>query len=179
MMEAKTQGRTKRTVRTVPEKNSTKNGINGYEGALIPYVPVHAQLFQFLSLQNKNKHRSTFHTNLDTTEVKEEEPFPHLVVDIVPTILSYCDGPTVARASCVCREWYQFSQCNTLWENLCKQRFGVSASEIKPSPDPVKRLYIMTYRQFKEACRQNVHVSNVFTGRSIRSLPTIPVTSFR
>mmetsp|Transcript_8779 Transcript_8779/g.26273 ORF Transcript_8779/g.26273 Transcript_8779/m.26273 type:complete len:175 (-) Transcript_8779:200-724(-) len=104
---------------------------------------------------------------------------PCIVGDIVPTILSYCDATTLSRASCVCVEWRRISQCNDLWENLCRERFGVSANEIRPKPDPTKLLYILAHRRLREVCRMNV---NPFTGRvttthsGMRSLPTIPFT---
>jgi|Transcript_852 hypothetical protein len=165
------------TDQEVRKKKSTNHHVNACAGALIPYVPRNASVFRMLSPQTQKHKHNVVAANLNTRS--EKEPLPHLIVDIIPTILSYCDGPTVARASCVCREWHQFSQCNELWENLCKHRFGVSASEIKPSPDPVKRLYIMSHRQLKEACRQNTRVSNVFTGRTLGPLRAIPVASLR
>lgn len=118
----------------------------------------------------------TFHDDADSAN--DDDSIPYLILDIVPTILSYCDARTVSRASCVCREWHAISLNNDLWENLCRNKFGVSAKEIKPSPDPTKLLYIMTHRRLQEVCRASVRSSNPFL-RGRRGLPSIPVTAFQ
>ena len=87
---------------------------------------------------------------------------PALVPCIVPNILSYCDAITLSRASCTCREWHAIAQCDDMWENLCRNMFGVSAACLTPKPDPTKLLYILTHRSLREACRSNI---NPFTGR--------------
>jgi hypothetical protein len=93
--------------------------------------------------------------------------------DVIPNILSYCDGKTLARAACVCRDWNSYAEDNKLWEQLCRAKFGVSASQIKPSPDPVKLLYILSHRQLRNICTLQ-HQS-----LGIRSVPNvIPISSF-
>ena len=87
---------------------------------------------------------------------------PTLVSCIIPNILSYCDAITLSRASSTCREWHAIAQCDDMWENLCRNKFGVSAECVRPKPDPTKLLYILTHRSLQEACRSNI---NPFTGR--------------
>jgi len=79
-----------------------------------------------------------------------------IITDIVPTIFSYCDAASLSRAAVVCREWNHFSRCNQLWENLCQHVFGLSPSEFKPTPDPVKVLYILNHNQRKNVWRETV-----------------------
>lgn len=110
------------------------------------------------------------------------KPQPFLIGDIIPNILSYCDAQTLSRASCVCHEWRSIALSNELWENLCKQRFNISADQIKPRPDPTKLLYIWTYERFREACRGQLDPRDAFTGLRgglESSLPTIPMSAFR
>jgi len=87
---------------------------------------------------------------------------PTLVPCIVPNILSYCDAITLSRASSTCRGWHAIAQRDDMWENLCRNKFGVSAECVRPKPDPTKLLYILTHRSLQEACRSNI---NPFTGR--------------
>jgi len=98
-----------------------------------------------------------------------------MIADVVPIILSYCDAHTLARASAVSREWRRLALRNELWENLCRQTFGVSAREMNPRPDPVKQLYILSHRHLKDICRMEMRS----TFRSLQSLPTIPISTFR
>jgi len=90
---------------------------------------------------------------------------PRLVHDIVPTILSYCDALTLARASGVCRQWRTLASSNAYWERLCRAKFGVCPDQIRPRPDPAKLLYVLTHRSLREACR--AERVNPFTGRHV------------
>jgi hypothetical protein len=106
----------------------------------------------------------------------KDEPSPSIIImnDVIPSILSYCDATTLAKAACVCREWHTLCNNDDLWENLCRQQFGVSALELKPAPDPVKELYILSHKQLRSICTlTNQSLSG------IRSIPNvIPMSSF-
>lgn len=104
-----------------------------------PQVPYHPfRLTEFLA------------SSLKIQELEEETlPSIELSSDIVPIILSYCDAESLSRTACVSREWHRLSLCNDLWENLCRETFGVSAFEIKPHPDPIKQLYILSHKHLK------------------------------
>eukprot|EP00980_Cylindrotheca_fusiformis_P006669 scaffold1391_cov123-Cylindrotheca_fusiformis.AAC.7 len=135
-----------------------------YDLALVPHVPArfaHQRLIESLRLSKP---------------MKVIVPQPTIVImnDVVPSILSYCDGPTLAKAACVCREWNTLCNQDHLWENLCRQKFGVSATELKPAPDPIKDLYILSHKQLRSICTLT-HQS--LSG--IRSIPNvIPMSSF-
>ena len=87
------------------------------------------------------------------------ESSPILILnDVIPNILSYCDGATLARAACVCHDWHDLCNRNELWENLCRQTFGVSADQLTPSPDPVKELYILSHKHLRAICATLAHV---------------------
>ena len=85
---------------------------------------------------------------------------PHLPNEMIWNILYFVDAQTLSRASCVCRDWHNFATRNDLWETLCRNQFGVSASELKPPPDPTKSLYIMTHVQFKDMFRSTTTTSS-------------------
>jgi len=109
-------------------------------------------------------------------------PQPRLIGDIIPNILSFCDAQTLSRASCVCQEWRSIALSNDLWEHLCKRQFNISSHEIKPRPDPTKRLYVLTHQRFREACRNSLHpdsrFGSGFVGRT-STLPSIPISAFQ
>lgn len=100
----------------------------------------------------------------------------YILNDVIPNILSFCDGSTLARAACVCKEWRDLCNRNELWENLCRQTFGVSAEELTPSPDPVKELYILSHLQLRYLCSSLTKKSM----GGIRAVPNfIPMASMR
>eukprot|EP00984_Skeletonema_dohrnii_P030902 scaffold22777_cov86-Skeletonema_dohrnii-CCMP3373.AAC.4 len=103
--------------------------------ALVPYVP-RPQLIW--SLHNKQRPPSCSHDE------------PALVSDIVPHILSYMDAITLSRASSTCRSWNRLANSNELWNELCKEKFGILASELTPPPDPTS-VYVMSHLRMKEA----------------------------
>eukprot|EP00547_Thalassionema_nitzschioides_P005096 CAMPEP_0194211070 /NCGR_PEP_ID=MMETSP0156-20130528/9277_1 /TAXON_ID=33649 /ORGANISM="Thalassionema nitzschioides, Strain L26-B" /LENGTH=132 /DNA_ID=CAMNT_0038938499 /DNA_START=128 /DNA_END=523 /DNA_ORIENTATION=- len=108
--------------------------------ALIPYQP-EIPLHELLAV-----------TTLKDTATDDDDIV--LPSDIVPIILSYCDAKTLARASCVCQEWHSISSQNELWERLCRETFGVSAVEIRPSPDPIKCLYIWNHKHLRSMVKR-------------------------
>mmetsp|Transcript_27462 Transcript_27462/g.41582 ORF Transcript_27462/g.41582 Transcript_27462/m.41582 type:complete len:138 (+) Transcript_27462:171-584(+) len=128
-------------------KNRTSNDTTL---ALVPYQPL-IPLHKLLS-------RATLNDDKDEKIV--------IPSDVVPIIFSYCDAKTLARTSCVCHEWHSISLDNDLWERLCLETFGVSAIEIRPSPDPIKGLYIWNHRHLKDVVRRLLYNNN-------QTLPTL------
>jgi hypothetical protein len=61
------------------------------------------------------------------------------------------DAMTLSRASSTCRSWNTLANSNELWNDLCKEKFGVLASELTPPPDPTRVLYVMSHLRMKEA----------------------------
>jgi hypothetical protein len=61
------------------------------------------------------------------------------------------DAITLSRASITCKSWNTLANCNELWNELCKDKFGVMASELNPPPDPTRTLYVMSHLRMKEA----------------------------
>eukprot|EP01138_Halocafeteria_seosinensis_P002118 gb/GECG01002168.1/.p1 GENE.gb/GECG01002168.1/~~gb/GECG01002168.1/.p1 ORF type:complete len:253 (+),score=33.54 gb/GECG01002168.1/:1-759(+) len=50
---------------------------------------------------------------------------------VLRVLVSYLDAESVARASCVCKQWRNICSDDTeLWERLCKKRFGIAPEEI-------------------------------------------------
>lgn len=74
-----------------------------------------------------------------------------ILSDVIPHILSYMDAMTLSRASSTCRSWNTLANSNELWNDLCKEKFGVLASELTPPPDPTRVLYVMSHLRMKEA----------------------------
>ena len=66
--------------------------------------------------------------------------------DAVTVILSFCSAPTLTVCSAVSRLWRKLAVSDELWGNLCRKEFGVCPDAMKPSPDPVKKLFIMTHK---------------------------------
>jgi hypothetical protein len=50
-----------------------------------------------------------------------------------------------------CRSWNTLANSNELWNELCKDKFGILASELTPPPDPTRVLYVMSHLRMKEA----------------------------
>lgn len=98
---------------------------------------------------------------MSSLSLEEEHHLPpHLPNEMIWNILQFVDAQTLSRASCVCRDWHDFATRNDLWETLCRDQFGVSASQLKPPPDPTKSLYIMTHIQFKDIFRSSAKKSS-------------------
>ncbi|KAL7493596.1 hypothetical protein ACHAWT_002541 [Skeletonema menzelii] len=110
--------------------------------ALVPYVP------RSISSSFHCKQRSTPLLLLPPSSSHNK---PALVSDIIPHILSYMDAITLSRASSTCRSWNTLANSNELWNELCKEKFGILASELTPPPDPTRVLYVMSHLRMKEA----------------------------
>mmetsp|Transcript_2248 Transcript_2248/g.3408 ORF Transcript_2248/g.3408 Transcript_2248/m.3408 type:complete len:179 (+) Transcript_2248:215-751(+) len=127
------------------DSSSSKHHSRETTLALVPYVPRPPILW---SLHNTNKQRPTRLLLLPPSCSHDE---PALVSDIVPHILSYMDAITLSRASSTCRSWNTLANSNELWNELCKEKFGILASELTPPPDPTRVLYVMSHLRMKEA----------------------------
>mmetsp|Transcript_8140 Transcript_8140/g.17321 ORF Transcript_8140/g.17321 Transcript_8140/m.17321 type:complete len:201 (-) Transcript_8140:320-922(-) len=153
---------------------------------LVPYVPRprHAPL---------PTHRKLRHL-LPPSDHDRDHPSHLLPEDTVPHILSYCDARTLSRASCVSRSWRSMANADELWNELCKETFGVAASELRPPPDPTRLLYVWSYERLREefcrAARGNCRVGGGGGGwRMIRGggsggagggrLPVLSVETFQ
>eukprot|EP00804_Cyclotella_cryptica_P001405 CCRYP_020612-RB/>CCRYP_020612-RB protein AED:0.29 eAED:0.29 QI:331/1/1/1/0.5/0.33/3/206/169 len=90
--------------------------------------------------------------SLSSSSKQTHSTNPHLTTDVIPQILSYCDAQTLSRASIVCRSWYIMANCDTLWNRLCRHHFGVEAEELRPKPDPTRKLYVLSYRKMRAVC---------------------------
>mmetsp|Transcript_15054 Transcript_15054/g.27350 ORF Transcript_15054/g.27350 Transcript_15054/m.27350 type:complete len:191 (+) Transcript_15054:130-702(+) len=100
-----------------------------------------------------------------------------MISDVVPQILSFCDARTLSRASCVCRSWSIMANANELWTQLCKEIFGVSPSQLKPSPDPTRILYVMSHLKLRETlCLGGVAGG---WGRGNNNIQVISASTFR
>ncbi len=80
----------------------------------------------------------------------DDTNIPSLSLDIIPTILAFCDATTLSRACCVCHSWSIMANANELWTELCKEVFGVTPHELIPSPDPTRVLYVLSHRKLRE-----------------------------
>mmetsp|Transcript_7908 Transcript_7908/g.16736 ORF Transcript_7908/g.16736 Transcript_7908/m.16736 type:complete len:175 (-) Transcript_7908:163-687(-) len=105
---------------------------------------------------------------------------PQLPPDVFPIVLSFCDAPSLCRASLCCREFQSLCLSDALWENLCRTRFGVCPDQLRPRPDPAKMLYALTHRKFREVCRTSVGpgaavTHNPFIGRMPRTVQLAPL----
>mmetsp|Transcript_13888 Transcript_13888/g.20958 ORF Transcript_13888/g.20958 Transcript_13888/m.20958 type:complete len:182 (-) Transcript_13888:155-700(-) len=125
------------------DSSSSKHNNRETTLALVPYVP-RPQLIWSLH----HKQRPTPLLLLPPSCSHDE---PALVSDIVPHILSYMDAITLSRASSTCRSWNRLANSNELWNELCKEKFGILASELTPPPDPTRVLYVMSHLRMKEA----------------------------
>mmetsp|Transcript_27844 Transcript_27844/g.47332 ORF Transcript_27844/g.47332 Transcript_27844/m.47332 type:complete len:179 (-) Transcript_27844:2523-3059(-) len=104
---------------------------------------------------------------------------PSIVSDVVPQILAFCDARTLSRASCVCKSWSIMANANELWTELCKQNFGVAPSELKPSPDPTRILYVMSHLKLREALScGGSGIGHGWGGRMSNSIPVISALAF-
>ena len=112
--------------------------------ALVPYVPRPPISWSFHC-----KQRPTRPLLLLPPSCSNDNPA--LVSDIVPHILSYMDAITLSRASSTCHSWNTLANSNELWNELCKDKFGILASELSPPPDPTRMLYVMSHLRMKEA----------------------------
>eukprot|EP00984_Skeletonema_dohrnii_P030904 scaffold22777_cov86-Skeletonema_dohrnii-CCMP3373.AAC.6 len=87
------------------------------------------------------------------------------------------DAITLSRASSTCRSWNRLANSNELWNELCKEKFGILASELTPPPDPTRVLYVMSHLRMKEAFygasaavrRENVQTT-IISGAMFRRL---------
>lgn len=114
----------------------------------------------------------------DTNEVPTSpSPPPALLSDIIPHILSYMDAITLSRASSTCRSWNTLANSNELWNELCKEKFGILASELTPPPDPTRVLYVMSHLRMKEAFYGVAAASS--TARRRENVETISGVMFR
>ncbi|CAJ1932475.1 unnamed protein product [Cylindrotheca closterium] len=121
-------------------QNKNETACSSYELALVPRDHIHIPLTHHQIMANLRLISELSSVN------KSSEPTPIFRLnDVIPNILSFCDGSTLARAACVCTEWRDLCNRNELWENLCRQTFGVSAQQLTPSPDPVKELYVLSH----------------------------------
>mmetsp|Transcript_40589 Transcript_40589/g.98026 ORF Transcript_40589/g.98026 Transcript_40589/m.98026 type:complete len:168 (-) Transcript_40589:243-746(-) len=154
-----------------PQKNGTTS--SSYELALVPRDHIHIPLTHHQLIMANLRLIS----DLSSIHQKSEPPTFFVLNDVIPNILSFCDGSTLARAACVCREWRDLCNRNELWENLCRQTFGVSAQQLTPSPDPVKELYVLSHLQLRAICSSLANPSSI---GGIRSVPNvIPMSSMR
>mmetsp|Transcript_13981 Transcript_13981/g.19855 ORF Transcript_13981/g.19855 Transcript_13981/m.19855 type:complete len:182 (+) Transcript_13981:273-818(+) len=128
------------------DSSSSKHHSRETTLALVPYVPQPPILWSLY-----NKQRPTRLLLLPPSSSCSHHDEPALVSDIVPHILSYMDAITLSRASSTCRSWNTLANSNELWNELCKEKFGILASELTPPPDPTRVLYVMSHLRMKEA----------------------------
>ena len=141
--------------------------------ALVPYIACRPPI-PLQALFSK-EHRSTPLLLLPPSITQHDDNNePALVSDIIPHILSFMDAITLSRASSTCRSWNTLANSNDLWNELCKDKFGILASELRPPPDPTRVLYVMSYLRMKEAF-YGVGAS----GRREESVPVISGAMFR
>lgn len=155
-MQRKMTGANNNNTILLPGQQEEKENGN-HQLALIPYV---------------SAARFTHHFLLESFGRQKENIMANVIIsnDVIPNILSYCDAPTLAKCACVCREWRYFCASDELWENLCRTKFGVSATQMKPSPDPVKILYIVSHQRMRQiVCSFNSHASL----KSLQSIPSV------
>mmetsp|Transcript_10651 Transcript_10651/g.16798 ORF Transcript_10651/g.16798 Transcript_10651/m.16798 type:complete len:217 (-) Transcript_10651:803-1453(-) len=113
---------------------------------------------------------------------------PAVISDVIPQILSFCDARTLSRASSVCPSWNAMANANELWTELCVATFGVLPSELTPSPDPTRILYVLSHLRLRETLlvgnsgggswRNGGGVVGV-AGRNDDVVPIISGTAFR
>mmetsp|Transcript_20921 Transcript_20921/g.45297 ORF Transcript_20921/g.45297 Transcript_20921/m.45297 type:complete len:161 (-) Transcript_20921:135-617(-) len=127
--------------------------------ALVPYIPppMPKPMLHFIKSTNRNQTATTNNNNN-----------PTLTTDIIPLILSYCDAPTLSRASIVSHSFYHMATCNNLWNELCRDEFGVDSYELRPRPDPTRLLYVMSWRRLREMM---MCVSGSGGSRGVRVIP--------
>ncbi|KAL3930392.1 MAG: hypothetical protein SGBAC_011784 [Bacillariaceae sp.] len=161
-----------------PKDNDTKSS---YELALVPRDNIHIPMTHHQLMANLrfiSDLSSSIHSQTSSSFEQQQQQQPILILnDVIPNILSFCDGSTLARAACVCTEWRDLCNRNELWENLCRQTFGVSPEALTPSPDPVKKLYVLSHMHLRAICCSLAKPSG---GMGIRAVPNvIPMSSMR
>lgn len=115
----------------------------------VPYIAPPKPKSPLIFFQNNLSHI----TPDDTTTQN-----PPLIHDIIPTILQYCDAPTLSRFSSTCTLFRSMANNNDLWNRLCLEKFGVVAEELRPKPDPVRMLYVLQVRRMRDVMKRGVDV---------------------
>lgn len=163
---------------TYDNPSSKKNSISERaDHALVPYLSVDFPKSFLEPSFNWIYSYSNEDNEEDLNEKEELAPSFPIHSDLLPIIFSYCDAVTLSRSGCVCKEWQAMAMENALWESLCRHSFGVSAKALKPSPDPVEELYVVSHQQLRTICR--ISHSALSNGGSFLSYPTsIPMASF-
>lgn len=105
-------------------------------------------------------------THDDGDDKNMESALPMTLPDsLLPDILSYCDAVTLCQVvALVNTTWYYASKADALWEGLCRQQFGLSATQIKPRPRPVKKLYQKAHVSLQAILRQSSSSSTSYFG---------------
>ena len=118
--------------------------------AIVPFVKKRPLICLFSSGQSHDPDRTddvTVNHAKDTTMTPCPRGccpsrLPIILPDaLIPKVLSYCDAKTLCRVAVVNQTWYHVANADPLWERLCRHDFGLSALQIYPPPQPVKKLY--------------------------------------
>lgn len=68
--------------------------------------------------------------------------------ETIKHIFHYLDANSLCSSEQVCSFWRDASKDDTYWVDLCRAHFGLCPSSLKPPPDPVKVLYMLTSSTF-------------------------------
>ncbi len=158
------------------DSSSSKHHNKEITLALVPYIPratstsssLHSKQQPTAPLLLLPPPSSCSHPN------EPASPSPTILSDIIPHILSYMDAITLSRASSTCRSWNTLANSNELWNELCKEKFGILASELTPPPDPTRVLYVMSHLRMREA-----FYGAAAPARRRENVPTISGVMFR